>query len=88
MSDMSFLWDEDTTEEEMIAGYQELIDSGMAWKLEGSVGRTAMGLIEQGVCTLGEESHTDAYGNKVPSKHEVKAGTKGSEEYVKEMSQL
>lgn len=39
------------TEDEMIALFQELIDSGLAWKLQGSYGRTARDLIEQGLCT-------------------------------------
>lgn len=86
MSDASFLWDEDATEEETIAGYQELINSGQAWQLEGTVGRTAMGLIEEGKCMLGEQSFTDAYGNHVPSRTEVRVGTKGSKEYVEEMN--
>jgi len=30
--------------------FQELITSGMAWKLQGSYGRTAKALIEAGYC--------------------------------------
>jgi hypothetical protein len=82
---MPEFYDEDQTEQEFIDNYQGLIDSGMAWKLEGSVGRTAMDLIEQGLCTLGEEGHRDYWGNYVPSKHEVQPGTKGSEEYCRKM---
>lgn len=70
------------SEEEHVAGYQELIDSGTAWRLEGSVGREAMRLIEEGYCTLGPVGHTDYYGNYVPSKTEVEPGTKGSPEFV------
>ena len=69
------------TNEEYIAEMQELINSGTAWKLEGSVGRAAMGLIEAGECILGEVGHYDYYGNYVPSRTEVKSGTKGSVEY-------
>lgn len=79
--DISFHEDEQT-EEEVIASYQELINTGMAWKLEGAVGRQAMAFIEAGLCSLGEESHVDYWGNRVPSKHEVQPGTKGSQEYV------
>jgi hypothetical protein len=38
------------TEEEMIEGFQQLIDSGMAWKLQGMYGRQAARLIEAGLC--------------------------------------
>ena len=79
-----FLYDEEVSEEEVIIGYQALIDSGDAWRLEGHVGRTAMGLIESGQCMLGEEGRRDYYGNYVPSRHEVKAGAVGSKEFVED----
>lgn len=74
-------YDEDQTPEEYIENMQELINSGTAWKLEGSVGRAAMALIENGDCMLGEAGHRDYWGNYVPSRHEVQAGTKGSPEF-------
>jgi hypothetical protein len=57
---------------------QNLINSGDVWRLEGSMGRAAMELIEAGECMLGEVGCYDFWGNYVPSRHEVKAGTKGS----------
>jgi hypothetical protein len=39
-------------EEETIQFFQELINSGMAWKLQGHYGRTAHALIEAGYCEI------------------------------------
>jgi hypothetical protein len=60
---------------------QALIDSGMAWRLEGAVGRAAYSAIEQGYCMLGERAFKDYWGTPVPSRHDVKPGTIGSPEY-------
>lgn len=62
--------------------FQGLIDSGQAWRLQGSYGRTARDLIQAGRCALGEVGCNDAYGNYVPSRTEVKPGSPGSPEYV------
>ena len=43
-------------EEEMIEFFQSLINNGMAWTLQGSYGRMAMRLVEDGFCTLPEQS--------------------------------
>lgn len=42
---------EDGTEEEVLAAWQHLVDTGLAWKLQGFFGRTARHLIEQGLIT-------------------------------------
>lgn len=39
------------TEEEYIAAWQYLIDTGLCWKLQGWFGRTATRLIDDGYCT-------------------------------------
>jgi hypothetical protein len=61
---------------------QVLIDDGTAWKIEGTFGRNAMSLIEMGHLTLGPVGFHDAYGNYIPSRYEVKPGTKGSVEWA------
>ena len=57
---------------------QENINSGLCWKMEGSVGRQAMALLESGACMLPKSRKTDYYGNTVPSRDDLKAGTKGT----------
>ncbi len=37
-------------EAEYIAAWQQLIDTGLAWSLQGWFGRTANYMIEQGYC--------------------------------------
>lgn len=61
---------------------QSLINTGMAWTLEGHVGRTCMALIENGAAILGPTGHHDYWKNYVPSRDEVEAGTKGSVDYA------
>jgi len=41
---------ENATKEQQIAAWQHLIDTGLAWTLQGWFGRTATRLIEQGIC--------------------------------------
>lgn len=41
---------ENATKEEQLEAWQYLIDTGLAWKLQGWFGRTATALIDQGIC--------------------------------------
>lgn len=77
------LYDEDATEDEVLDTYQTLVNNGMAWKLEGHIGRTAMDLLEARKIGLGEEGRYDYYGTYVPSRYEVQAGTKGAAEFAR-----
>jgi hypothetical protein len=70
-------------EYEYYASVQRAINGGM-WSLQGSYGRTMMQAISDGWCLLGKSSARDFYGNTIPSRTEVKAGTKGSPEFVLE----
>ncbi len=38
------------TDEQLIHGFQAMIDDGTVWQLQGMYGRTANALIEQGLC--------------------------------------
>jgi hypothetical protein len=40
----------DADEETVLQAWQYLIDTGLAWSLQGSYGRTAARLIEDGLC--------------------------------------
>lgn len=57
---------------------QSLIDNGMAWRLEGFVGRQCMSAIEAGEAVLGPTAQRDYWGNRIPSRFEVQPGTTGS----------
>lgn len=61
---------------------QAAINGGTAWSLQGAYGRELMAAITNGFCMLGEKATTDYYGNVIPSRDDVKPGTKGSYEYV------
>lgn len=70
-------------EYELYASIQRAINGGL-WSMQGSYGRAMMQAISDGWCLLGTESFNDYYGNRIPSRTEVKEGTKGSPEFVLE----
>lgn len=63
---------------------QDLINSGTAWRMEGSIGRQAMSLLECGACMLPKEMHKDYYGNTIPSREMLREGTKGTYQNCKD----
>lgn len=46
-------------EDETIELFQELVNTGLAWQLQGSYGRTAQRLIESGDVHLGRPDHDE-----------------------------
>lgn len=42
--------EEADSEDQLIDAWQLLIDTGVVWALQGRFGRTAAGLIEDGIC--------------------------------------
>jgi len=75
--------DEEATMEEYYMAIQRAINGGM-WGLQGSYGRAMMDAISAGLCLLGHNRATDYYGNTIPSRDDVQAGTKGSYDFVAE----
>jgi len=73
--------DEEATMEEYYLAIQRVINGGM-WGLQGSYGRTMMDAISAGLCLLGHNDARDYYGNHIPSREQVQAGTKGSYDFV------
>jgi hypothetical protein len=51
------------TQGEVVELFQELIDRGMVWHLQGSYGRTAQELIEAGLCYYTDPRIDDIYTN-------------------------
>lgn len=55
MKDIDAIWiaegfTEAESKEQLIEAWQHLIDTGLAWSLQGWFGRSAKELIEQGIC--------------------------------------
>jgi hypothetical protein len=69
------------TEREYYQSMQRAINAGM-WDMQGSMGRAMMDAINAGLCMLGTREFRDYWGNPVPSREQVKEGTKGSIQFV------
>lgn len=81
LNDIDNIESNDCNEDEYYVSIQNAINSGM-WGLQGSYGRTMMEAINSGCCLLGKSRARDYYGNVIPSRDDVKAGTKGSYDFV------
>lgn len=54
MNSVDFIIEYETEEldqDRIVEGFQHLIDTNLAWSLQGSYGRTAKALIDAGLCT-------------------------------------
>ena len=60
---------------------QRAINQGL-WSMQGSYGRTMMDAINEGRCMLGVKDYKDYWGSHIPSRDQVKEGTKGSMQFV------
>lgn len=83
LNDIDLIEGETTcTMQEYAEAMQRAINSGMAWKMQGSYGRAAMEALESGACMLGREAQRDYWGNVIPGRDDVKPGSKGSKALV------
>lgn len=67
---------------EIVELFQELIDDGRVWSLQGSYGRMAKHLIETGHCLLAPVTQKDFFDNPIPSRFDVELGSPGSTEFA------
>ena len=84
LDDIETIEDEAEALENEIRSLQRAIN-GHAWGMEGSYGRAMMQAIEAGYCILGTTDTHDAYGNHIPSRTQVKLGSKGGTNYARRM---
>lgn len=82
LQDVYTIEQDDAPIEDEAMAIQRAINGGSAWSFQGSYGRQMMDFITAGLCMLGKEPARDYWGNRIPSRFEVKEGTKGSRQYV------
>jgi len=63
-------------EEDVLKLFQHLVDTGMAWSLQGSYGRAAKSLLDQGLIQPANSDRSDAYGQTVPGQPRDDQGLK------------
>jgi hypothetical protein len=63
---------------------QRVINDGSIWHMEGSAGRNAMDAIKMGYVMVGVEARKDYWGNTVPARSMLEAGSFGTREFVAE----
>lgn len=66
------------------AALQRQINSGTIWHMQGACGRAAMDAITAGACLCAFVGSRDYWGNYVPARSDLKPGTKGTHDYVRE----
>jgi len=82
LNDIELIEGETTcTQLEYYQAIQRAINQGV-WGMQGSYGRAMMDAIRSGHCLLGARDFNDYYGNHIPSRDQVKEGTKGSMQFV------
>jgi len=78
----------DLSDEMTIKLFQHMINDGHVWNLQGFYGRTAMDLIDSGLCTFGEEPRNGYWGQTFPSKYDLDFMEAGTDEYVSKRLEL
>jgi hypothetical protein len=64
------------------AALQRQVNNGTIWSMQGSMGRAAMDAIQSGRILVGLQPHKDYWGNTVPGRDQLEAGTKGTRGFV------
>lgn len=84
LSDVINVEGEAESAEDYYSSMQRFINNGMAWRMQGFYGRSAMDALSEGRCCLGRSRTTDYWGNPIPGRDDVKDGTKGSLGFVRQ----